>query len=187
MSFDATRSVWAARASGFLDGGPRLLVALAMADRARQGTGEFQAGTRGLSAVCGVSQGTVTAAQRDLLKAGAVECTERGLGTRPSRWRWKLMPPPPATALPHVGDNSGQRVMSGAQGRGLARQNAALARHIESGSASPRKRNQDQGVNQCENGRAHDLTEPAEIPEHVATLRDAMGGRPAVPDNGGRP
>ena len=44
MSFDATRAVWAARDSGALVGGPRLLVALAMADKAHNGHGQPRGG-----------------------------------------------------------------------------------------------------------------------------------------------
>lgn len=187
MSFDATRAVWAARDSGALVGGPRLLVALAMADRAAKDSGNLVAGTRGLAARCGVSQPTVLDTQRQLEAAGVIERTERGIGTRPSRWRW-LLAPPSTTGLPQGVDNNGQRSTSKAQGQGLALKNLGLARNHESGSAQPRKRNQDQGVNQggggCEQqppeampAHLRDATEPDAVPLHVAALREAMGPR----------
>lgn len=64
MSFDATRAAWSARRAGGLDGGPRLLVALAMAEMTYKGTGELQTGARSLAALCGVSHHTVIDTQR---------------------------------------------------------------------------------------------------------------------------
>lgn len=185
MSFDATRAAWAARRVGGIEGGPHLLVALAMAEMTYTPTGELQAGTRGLAALCGVSQGAVTATLRELEAAGVIERTERGLGSRPSRWRWLLAPPPTASA-PLV-DNGGQRVTTEAPAREDESANGsqrvttkALARHHESNY-------QDQAYTRvdgagCEN--EHELppalrggVDPAEVSAHVAELREALGGR----------
>lgn len=80
MSFDATRSVWTARASGAIQGGPELYVALAMADRAHSRTGELSAGTRGLAELLGLGRSTVGRALRDLEADGVVEAMARGTG-----------------------------------------------------------------------------------------------------------
>ena len=115
MSFDATRAVWAARDAGALEGGASLLVALALADRADRRTGELLAGTRGLAARLALSHTTVTAALRDLQKAGALEVVVKGRGKRPTLWKWTLEPPPlranPVTLDPV--DNSDLAYQSG--------------------------------------------------------------------------
>jgi hypothetical protein len=174
MSFDATRAAWAARRAGGLEGGPRLAVALAMADLTYADTGELVAGTRGLADLCGVSQTTVVAAQRELEAAGIVERTERGIGTRPSRWRWVLAPPP--TGATHPVDNDDQRATSG-----------ALANHDR--SAKPPQRASTGALARQHRSNYQDQVYPrvsadpdapvdtGEIPARVAALRDALGGR----------
>ena len=185
MSFDATRAAWAARRVGGIEGGPRLLVALAMAEMTYTPTGELQAGTRGLAALCGVSHSTVTATQRELEAAGVIECAERGLGTRPTRWRWVLAPPPTASA-PLV-DNGDQRATSvtlddhAGNAKGAQRATSVtLARHLGNNYQEPGIYQGDRAG--CEN--EHELppalrggVDPAEVPAHVAELREALGGR----------
>ena len=186
MSFDATRAAWAARRAGGLDGGPRLLVALAMAEMTYKPTGELQAGTRGLAALCGVSQPTVVATQRVLEAAGVIERAERGTGSRPSRWRWKLEPPP-VSAPP--GDNPDQRATSkapatnGESAKPIWRATSkAVALNLES-------EYQDQVYTRVTRANGADLpahlrdgVDPEVVPERVAALRDALSG----PRGGGR-
>lgn len=171
MSFDATRSAWAARDAGAIEGGPRLLVALALADMTYQATGEAVAGTRGLSARCGVGLSTTTAALRELEVGGVIERTERGQGSRPSRWRWVLAPPPPPppTGSAQGVDNLGPRTATGTPAR--AAENANGSRRTATGTpAFPYGNNyQDQEISR--------VCDPAEVPERVAELRERMGGR----------
>ena len=188
MSFDATRAAWAARDAGAIEGGPRLLVALAMADRAHNGTGELTAGTRGLAALCGVSNPTVTATLRGLMSAGIVERTERGIGTRPSRWRWVLAPPP--TGLAQAVDNGTQRATSTTQANTLRAKSNRQRAKSDALACKSTTQNQDQGVNQGESAgceHEHELppalrggVDPSEVPERVAALREALGGRHAL-------
>ena len=186
MSFDATRAAWTARALGAIEGGPPLYVALALADRAQARTGELQAGTRGLAALLGMSRTTVTHALRELEDAGVVEATERGHGTRPTRWRWLLAPAP--TGSTHHVDNPSQRPTSVPLMPSLAvpkngqRPTSVPLEDQESNETRTRYLNQGNGA--CgqvdEDALAEHLrggVEPAEIPEHVATLRDALEGR----------
>ena len=201
MSFDATRAVWAARRSGDLEGGPRLLVALAMADLTYQDTGEAVAGTRGLATVCGMSHSTVTAALRELEGGGVIERVQRGGGSRCSRWRWVLAPPPqryPHGALEAV-DNSDQRAKSVTLT--VPESNAKPSQRAASVTPALLLRNdyQDQVYPRVSEADppAHlrDGVDPDDVRERVTALREALGGhrggqrtpshngaRPPVPD-----
>lgn len=185
MSFDATRATWAARRSGALCAGSTLLVALAMADATYGETGELVAGSRGIGALCGMSHATVIGAQRELEAAGVIERVELGRGSRPSRWRWKLAPPP-NTGTPRPVDNNGQR---------LARQPQTVGEPTTNGKQW--YSNQPPVVGQSNEYQDHaytrvsgdELVAPSAVPAHVATLRDALGGggrRGALSDGAAR-
>ena len=180
MSFDATRSAWAARDAGAIEGGPTLLVALAMADRADRATGGLVAGTRGLAALVGVSHTTVTAALRDLEAAGAVEVTEPGRGRRATRWRW-LLGGPPSTGSAHRGDNGALRYSHGTQASAVALPETPLRANLDrlacQESNETRTRNLNQGAAPCGQPDDEAPVDPAEVPERVAELRERMGGR----------
>ena len=177
MSFDATRAVWAARDSGALCGGSTLFVALALADRADKATGTISASTRGLVARCHLSAPTVTRALRDLQEAGVVEVTARGIGTRPTRWRWLLTPP--STGITHGVDDVGQRAISETLTNGQREKNVSLRVNPSALACKSTTQNQDQYLNQgaptC-NPRLPEAADPAEISARVATLRDALNG-----------
>lgn len=183
MSFDATRAAWAARRHGELVGGSRLLVALAMAELTYNGTGELVAGTRGLAALCGVSPVTVIATQRDLEAAGVIERIERGIGTRPSRWRWVLEASP--TGSTQAVDNVEQRDTSGALDEQDS--NAKGSQRYTSCALAIQERSnyQDQVFTRVRERDERDLppalrgaTEPELVAANVTSLRDALtGGR----------
>jgi DNA-binding transcriptional MocR family regulator len=186
MSFDATRATWAARDAGAIEGGPPLYVALALADRAQKDSGELQAGTRALAARLGMSRSTVTHALRELEAAGVVEATQRGCGTRATRWRWLLAAP--HTASTHHVDNGTQRYPNGTQAEELAvpknGQRTGREPLEDRESNETRTRYLNQGKNQTAARVETDLpehlrdgTDPAEVPERVAELREALGGR----------
>ena len=181
MSFDATRAAWSARRAGGLDGGPALLVALALADLTYQDTGEAVTGTRGLAAVCGIGKSTVTDALRELEGAGVIERAERGQGSRPSRWRWRLAAPCTPSAPP--GDNPGPRTPAGTLETGPRYANGK-SRTPAGTLAYPTGNNyQDQVYPRVNPNFENDLpahlrdtTEPTEISHRVAALRDALSG-----------
>lgn len=183
MSFDATRSAWSARAAGAIESGPALYVALAMADRAHSRTGELQAGTRGLAELLGLSPTTVTAALRDLQAGGIVEATERGIGTRPTRWRWMATPQRypngTQTGFAEGGDNTAQRATSVTQGEGLAlpknRQRARRGALACQESNETRTRVYKPGENGW--GQPDALVAPDDVPAQVALLRQNLDGR----------
>ena len=146
-----------------------------MAEMTYQATGELQAGTRALAALCGVSQPTVTATLRALQMSGVIECAERGIGTRPTRWRWTLAPPSPASAEP--GDNPVQRATSKAladsekSAKPVQRANSkALARKM--GTQLPGS-----GIYQ---GTDADDVDPAAVAANVAALREHLPGHRGV-------
>jgi DNA-binding transcriptional MocR family regulator len=173
VSFDATRAAWAARRAGGLDGGPRLLVALAMAEMTYKPTGELQAGTRGLAALCGVSHSTVTETLRDLQSAGVIECTERGLGSRPTRWRWRLEPPCTPSAPP--GDNGTPRAASVTPASDESNANGDLRTASVTLACGLGNNYQDQAYTRVPS-HLREATDPAAIPERVAALREHLGG-----------
>ena len=191
MSFDATRATWAARRAGALCGGPRLLVALALADQTFGDTGEAVAGTRGLATLCGVSQPTVTATLRDLQAAGVIECTQRGIGSRPSRWRWTLSAPSTVAAQP--GDNSTQRATSEAlppnqesANHDLRATSEALARNVESNyqdQVYPRVNSNSDAViveRLLDESGVPPRPDPDAIAASVAAARESLNGRRGV-------
>jgi hypothetical protein len=92
--------VWAARDAGLLEAGAPLLVCLAIADRANNGTGVARMGVRGLAHRTGLSAGTIVAALRVGVTAGALELVEPGRGSRPARYRIAL-----PTARAKAGEN----------------------------------------------------------------------------------
>lgn len=191
MSFDATRAAWAARRAGALCGGSTLLVALTMADQTFNDSGEAVAGTRGLAALCGVGQSTVVAALRELQQAGVVERTERGIGSRPSRWRWTLEAP--STGSAQVVDNSTQRAGSGALTNGprsakadLRANTGALVNGLRSNyqdQVYPRVNSNSDAVIVAElldESGAPPRPAPDEVAATVAAIRETLNGRRGV-------
>jgi hypothetical protein len=193
VSFDANRAVWAARDAGELEGGPRLLVALAMADRAHNGSGEFQAGIAGLAHLLGLGRSTVVREARGLQASGFVEVTRPGMGTRPTRWRWLLEPPAQRsqigteTASAHPGDNNAQSSQPGTLTDSLrspkARQPSHMGTIAVPTGTQTRTRVYNQGDAAAENGDAapekppahlRNGVDPSEVPGRVAALRDAL-------------
>ena len=173
MSFDATRAAWSARRAGGLDGGPRLLVALAMAEMTYKGTGELQTGARSLAALCGVSHHTVIDTQRALEAAGVIERTERGLGSRPSRWRWRLEPPPPGSAP--TGDNSSPRGTSATPAAQERNANGKQWCSTVTPVVQESNNYQDQAYTRVPE-HLRETTAAEAVPERVAALRDALKG-----------
>jgi hypothetical protein len=92
VSYQASNAVIAAREAGLIPGGPRLAVALVVANRANHGTGRLLASTRGLADVCAVSKDTVTAALSDLSSVLGLERLRRGNGSLPSVYRFPTVP-----------------------------------------------------------------------------------------------
>ena len=183
MSFDATRAAWAARRAGGLDGGPALLVALAMADQTYQDTGEAVTGTRGLAALCGMSHTTVTAALRDLQSAGVIECAERGQGSRASRWRWVLAQRysnGTQTGSAQGVDKSPQRASTVTLADGESNAKPDLRATSVTLACQMSNNYQDQVYPRVnDDDLAEHLREgvdPEKVPERVAALRDALGG-----------
>jgi hypothetical protein len=192
----ASRSVWAARYAGDLPGGSTLFVALAMAERVNGGDG-FEAGTRGLAKLLGLSQTTIVRAQHELESAGIVEGARRA-GSAPTRWHWKLRDPGASespgkrTASAQAGDNPPGRVASGARPDPFVNHSTPDSESFEAFSESPAEPNHRTYVNQeSERGRPcgqpderalpehlRDGAEPDEIPERVAALREALVARP---------
>lgn len=183
VSFDATRAAWAARDAGAIPGGSVLVVALAMADRADRATGELVAGSRGLAARLGVSQGTAWRATHALVLAGVIEPAEPARGTRPTRWRW-LLAPPPLTGSPTVVDNSGQRRATDTQANGQRREIEAQRRATDtlvtrggSETSTTRITNAACSCGLPPNHRgpcSQSLTDPADVSARVATVREAL-------------
>jgi hypothetical protein len=191
VSFDATRAAWAARRAGALCGGTRLLVALAMADQTFGDTGELVAGTRGLAALCGVSQDIVVETQRELQAAGVIERAERGLGSRPSRWRWTLAAP--STGSAQAVDNFGQRSTSRAvaqeekSANGLQRSTSRAVALDEKSEYQdqvyPRVNSNSDAVIVAElldESGAPPRPAPDEVAATVAAIRETLNGRRGV-------
>ena len=127
------------------------------------------AGTRALAELCGIGQTTVVEALRELQFSGVVERTERGIGTRPSHWRWTL------TACAPLVDNPTQRTLSGAQAQAV-RSAKPSQRTLPGALANALGSNyQDQeftqGVSRSAELGPRDVVPPSMVGEHMAAVR----------------
>jgi hypothetical protein len=190
VSFDALRALEALVAEGTVRHGTGVAVAWAMANRASVDTGELWASTRDLAAFLGMSQGTAWREMRGLVAAGVTEVL-------PGRahWRWRVVAPPATASAPGVDNGAARRVAvserypdaSPVEGTRRVSEHQRLTTGAlptrEGSQTRTRYINQDGGG--CENEHElppalRDGVHPAEVPERVAELREALGGRRGV-------